>query len=210
MDYSIYKAIDGTGPHFLHAPLKFAANDLVFVIVAIVALTFLIPWRSRRIDRRTGAVMATAAGGLALLLVLPISNAVDRTRPFVTHPHAHLLISHGRDPGFPSDHATGAFAMAMGLWLYDRTIGAVAFMHALDVCSRAPLPVALAGAQALEHLFMRAERHVCQAAPHADARNAELREPGEVRHSRHEQHVHRRELARELLYLALLPDGDRE
>ena len=33
MDYSIYKAIDGTGPHFLHAPLKFAANDLVFVIV---------------------------------------------------------------------------------------------------------------------------------------------------------------------------------
>ena len=44
MDYSIYKAIDGTGPHFLHAPLKFAANDLVFVIVAIVVLTFLFPW----------------------------------------------------------------------------------------------------------------------------------------------------------------------
>src|SRR3954469_19111007 len=130
MDYSIYKAIDGTGPHFLHAPLKFAANDLVFVIVAIVALTFLIPWRSRRIERRTGAVMATAAGGLALLLVQPISNAVDRTRPFVTHPHAHLLISHGRDPGFPSDHATGAFAMAMALWLYDRTIGTIAFVLA--------------------------------------------------------------------------------
>jgi undecaprenyl-diphosphatase len=133
MDYSIYKAIDGTGPHFLHAPLKFAANDLVFVIVAIVALTFLIPWRSRRIERRTGAVLATAAGGLALLLVQPISNAVDRTRPFVTHPHAHLLISHGRDPGFPSDHATGAFAMAMALWLYDRTIGAVAFVLAAIV-----------------------------------------------------------------------------
>lgn len=133
MDYSIYKAIDGVGPHFLEAPLKFAANDLVFVIVAMVALTFLIPWRTRRLERRIGAVLATAAGGIALLLVQPISHAVDRARPFVSHPHAELLISHARDPGFPSDHATGAFAMAMGLWLYDRTIGAIAFVLAAIV-----------------------------------------------------------------------------
>jgi undecaprenyl-diphosphatase len=133
MDYSIYKAIDGTGPNFLHDPLKFAASDLVFVIVAMVALTFLIPWRAHRLERRTGAVLATAAAGLALLLVMPISNAVDRMRPFVAHPHAKLLISHGRDPGFPSDHATAAFAMAMALWLYDRTIGAIAFVLAAIV-----------------------------------------------------------------------------
>src|SRR3954447_26472973 len=130
VDYSIYKAIDGTGPDFLHAPMRFAANDLVFVIVALVALTFLVPWRQRRLERRIGAVMATAAGGVALLLVQPISNAVERARPFVDHPHAKLLISHARDPGFPSDHATGAFAMAMALWFYDRTIGAVALVLA--------------------------------------------------------------------------------
>src|SRR5690242_19499362 len=100
VDYSIYKAIDGTGPSFLHGPLEFAAKDLVFLIVALVALTFLVPWRNRRLERRIGAVLATAAGGIALLIVQPISNAVDRTRPFVTHPHAHLLIAHGRDPGF--------------------------------------------------------------------------------------------------------------
>ena len=130
VDYSIYKAIDGTGPDFLHAPMRFAANDLVFVIVALVALTFLVPWRERRLERRIGAVMATAAGGVALLLVQPISKAVERARPFVDHPHAKLLISHARDPGFPSDHATGAFAMAMALWFYDRTIGAVALVLA--------------------------------------------------------------------------------
>lgn len=133
MDYSIYKSIDDVGPSFLHGPLKFAANDLVFVIVAMVALTFLIPWRARRLERRTGAVLATAAGGIALLLVQPISNAVDRTRPFVAHPHSKLLISHGSDPGFPSDHATGAFAMAMALWLYDRTIGSIALVLAAIV-----------------------------------------------------------------------------
>ncbi len=133
MDYSIYKTIDGAGPDFLHGPMRFAANDLVFVIVALVALTFLIPWRERRLERRIGAVMATAAGGLALLLVQPISNAVDRSRPFVAHPHSDLLISHARDPGFPSDHATGAFAMAMALWFYDRVIGGLAFVLAAIV-----------------------------------------------------------------------------
>src|SRR4029078_6397487 len=39
--------------------------------------------------------------------------------------HAHLLIAHSSDPSFPSDHATGAFALAFGIWLYDRTIGAL-------------------------------------------------------------------------------------
>jgi membrane-associated phospholipid phosphatase len=133
MDYSIYKAIDGTGPDFLHAPMKFAANDLVFVIVAIVALTFLFPWRTRRLDRRIGAVLATAAGGVALLLVQPIANAVERARPFVDHPHAKLLIHHATDPGFPSDHATGAFAMALGLWFKDRVIGGIALVLAAIV-----------------------------------------------------------------------------
>jgi membrane-associated phospholipid phosphatase len=133
MDYSIYKDIDGVGPHFLHAPLKFAANDLVFVIVLMVALTFLIPWRSHLLERRTGAVLATVSAGIALLIVMPIANAVDRTRPFVAHPHSKLLISHGTDPGFPSDHATAAFAMALGLWLYDRTIGAIALVLAAIV-----------------------------------------------------------------------------
>jgi cell division protein FtsW (lipid II flippase) len=77
MDYSIYKAIEDAGPSFLHGPLKFAATDLVFLIVALVAITFLMPWRQHRLERRIGAVMATAAGGIALLLVQPIANAVD-------------------------------------------------------------------------------------------------------------------------------------
>ena len=33
--------------------------------------------------------------------------------------------SRSHDPSFPSDHATGGFALAFGIWLYDRTIGTV-------------------------------------------------------------------------------------
>jgi undecaprenyl-diphosphatase len=60
-----------------------------------------------------------------------ISSLVDRPRPFVTHPHTiHLLIKHAADPGFPSDHATGSFAIATALWLRSRRWGALAFLLA--------------------------------------------------------------------------------
>jgi undecaprenyl-diphosphatase len=102
------------------------ANDLPGILVALVALTFLIPWRRHRRERRAGAVFATVSAALALLINQPISHLVDRTRPYLAHPaHAHLLITRSHDPSFPSDHATGAFALGFAVWLYDRTVGAV-------------------------------------------------------------------------------------
>jgi undecaprenyl-diphosphatase len=124
MDFQIYKAIDASGPHFLHGIFRFCADDLVAIVVVLVALLFLIPWRNRLLDRRRAAVAATAAAGLALLIAQPIADAVDRARPFVAHPsEAHLLIARSTDPSFPSDHATGAFAIAAAVWMYDRTAG---------------------------------------------------------------------------------------
>src|SRR5205823_12433323 len=105
---------------------RFLANDLPAILVVLVALTFLAPWGARRAERRSGAVLATASAGLALLLNQPISHLVDRIRPYLAHPaHAHLLITRSHDPSFPSDHATGAFALGFAVWLYDRTVGAV-------------------------------------------------------------------------------------
>jgi undecaprenyl-diphosphatase len=126
VDYNLFKAINGlSGGSVFDAVFKFFAQDMVVVLIALVALTFLIPWRSRRSERRNGAVLATVSAGLALLINQPIAHLIDRTRPFLAHPsHAHLLISQSHDPSFPSDHATGAFALAFGIWLYDRTIGA--------------------------------------------------------------------------------------
>ncbi len=123
MDYDIYKAIDAAGPHWLDQLFNLVANDLVVVIVAIVAALFLIPWRRLRLERRRAAVIATASAALALLADQPIAHAVDRVRPFVAHPSAELLISRSTDPSFPSDHAAGAFAIAVAVWLYDRVSG---------------------------------------------------------------------------------------
>ncbi|MDX6658566.1 MAG: undecaprenyl-diphosphatase [Solirubrobacteraceae bacterium] len=127
MDYSLYKDINGlSGSSFADGLFKFIANDMTVVLVVAIALIFLIPWERRRAPRRSGAVLATAAAGLGLLVNQPISHAVDRVRPFIAHPgHAHLLIARSTDPSFPSDHATGAFGLAFGIWLYDRTLGGV-------------------------------------------------------------------------------------
>ncbi len=127
MDYSLYKTINGLSGHsFADDLFKFLADDLPAVVVILVAITFLIPWSQQRAERRSGAVLATVAAGLALLINQPIAHAVERLRPYLAHPaHAHLLIARSHDPSFPSDHATGAFALACGIWLYDRTLGTI-------------------------------------------------------------------------------------
>jgi hypothetical protein len=55
LDYHIYRAIDARGPHVVDEAFRYLANDLPAVIVAVVALLFLVPWRRSRLERRRGA-----------------------------------------------------------------------------------------------------------------------------------------------------------
>ena len=60
-----------------------------------------------------------------------ISELVDRARPFVADPHGvHLFASHAADPGFPSDHATAAFAIAVAIVLRKQAWGIFALVAA--------------------------------------------------------------------------------
>jgi undecaprenyl-diphosphatase len=71
---------------------------------------------------------------LALGVGQLVSGLVDRSRPFVDHPgQVHLLIAHARDAGFPSDHATGSFAIATALLMRHRRAGLVALVLAIAV-----------------------------------------------------------------------------
>jgi membrane-associated phospholipid phosphatase len=135
LDYSLYKDINGlTGSSFADSLVKFLGSALPVVMVVLVALAFLVPWRALRVERRVGAVLATAGAGLGLLVNQLIAHGVDRARPYEAHPaHAHLLIARSGDPSFPSDHATGAFALAVGIWLYDRTLGSILLVAAAIV-----------------------------------------------------------------------------
>lgn len=128
MDFDLYRAINGLAGRsdLLDAASRHLSTDLPFAAVAVVALLFLVPWRRHRLERRLGAVSATVSAALALLISQPIAEAADRVRPYLAHPRpSHLLIPASHDPSFPSDHATGAFALALAVWFYDRLAGSL-------------------------------------------------------------------------------------
>jgi undecaprenyl-diphosphatase len=126
MDYRAFKLVNGLAGHSLDGLFRLLATDLAAVMIALVALVFVVRWSRRREARRAGALLGAISAALALTAVQPLSHAIARTRPYAAHPeHAHLLIARSADYSFPSDHAVGAFALAFGIWLYDRTLGSV-------------------------------------------------------------------------------------
>jgi undecaprenyl-diphosphatase len=136
MDFSIYKALNGFAFHHdgWEDVARFLESVAPLFFVALLAALFLArgKWRSR--NARHGVVAAGLSAGLALVLAKVLSDAIARQRPFVDHPHAaHLFIKHAADYGFPSDHASGAFAIAVALLLRHRRAGLLALAMAVAI-----------------------------------------------------------------------------
>jgi undecaprenyl-diphosphatase len=112
-------------------PLLAYINVSEALFVATLVLVFLCANGPRLRGWRRAALAAVLSAGVALAIGKVISEIVDRARPFVVEPHGvHLFTGHAADPGFPSDHATGAFAVAMAIWLRNRKAGSVALLAA--------------------------------------------------------------------------------
>jgi undecaprenyl-diphosphatase len=112
-------------------PLLAYINASEALFVAALVLVFLFANGERRRAWRRAALAAVLSAGVALAIAKVISEIVDRARPFVVEPHGvHLFSAHAADPGFPSDHATGAFAVAMAIYLRNRAWGTVALVAA--------------------------------------------------------------------------------
>jgi undecaprenyl-diphosphatase len=133
MDWSILHTLNNFLYHHdaVEDPLLFYVNISEALFVATLVLVFLFANGDRLRPWRRAAVAAGLSAGLALAVGKVISELVDRARPFVADPHGvHLFSGHAADPGFPSDHATGAFAVAMAIWLRNRRWGTVALVAA--------------------------------------------------------------------------------
>jgi undecaprenyl-diphosphatase len=76
-------------------------------VVALIAVGVVL----RRRALWTAGALALVAAGAALVAGVIVSHVVNRPRPFVAHPQIHSFLHHAADPGFPSDHATAAFAI---------------------------------------------------------------------------------------------------
>jgi undecaprenyl-diphosphatase len=90
------------------------SEPLFIALVIVLAAAGLLLRRPRVL---AASVLAVLAAGASLVVAAVLAHVVDRPRPFVAHPQIHAFLSHAADPGFPSDHATAAFAIAVVLVL---------------------------------------------------------------------------------------------
>lgn len=96
----------------------------IFVLVGIGGSLWLLarPRGPLRWKLASASAALSALVGLALNAVL--SHVWYDARPFVTHPWATVqLVGHARDNGFPSEHATVAFAIAFAVFAFSRRLG---------------------------------------------------------------------------------------
>jgi undecaprenyl-diphosphatase len=86
-------------------------SEPLFIALCVVLVVAGLALKRRTLVLAGG--LAVLAAGLALLVAHVVSSLVDRPRPFVGHPRSIVLfVHHAADAGFPSDHATAAFAIA--------------------------------------------------------------------------------------------------
>jgi undecaprenyl-diphosphatase len=112
-------------------PLLFYVNASEALFIATLAIVFLAARGAAHAAWRRASVAAVLSAGLGLAVGKVISELVDRARPFVADPHGvHLFAAHAADPGFPSDHATAAFAIATAIFLRKRSWGIAALVAA--------------------------------------------------------------------------------
>jgi undecaprenyl-diphosphatase len=132
VDFSLVHDLNGFLVHHdvVEDPLSFyvSAAELLFLGMLIVA--FVVVGGHRRRDAQRAVVAAGLSAGLALAIASLMARVVDRPRPFVAHHGVHLFVAHAADPGFPSDHATAAFAIGVALLLRFRAWGALTLVAA--------------------------------------------------------------------------------
>jgi undecaprenyl-diphosphatase len=112
-------------------PLLFYVSVSEALFIATLAILFLAARGVAHAAWRRASVAAVLSAGLGLAAARVISELVDRARPFVADPGGvHVFSGHAVDPGFPSDHATAAFAIAVAILLRKRGWGIAALVAA--------------------------------------------------------------------------------
>ncbi|HZX56096.1 MAG TPA: phosphatase PAP2 family protein [Ilumatobacteraceae bacterium] len=133
MDSSLYRWINRFADRTSWAHGLFKANAGYGIVLFAVLL--LVAYLNGRQHDDLTAVAASAWAGAAAIVALGIGQliggAIDRARPYETMTNVHLLVDKTTDFSFPSDHATAAGAVAVGLLFANRRLGIVACVLAV-------------------------------------------------------------------------------
>ncbi|HKI66535.1 MAG TPA: phosphatase PAP2 family protein [Solirubrobacterales bacterium] len=133
MDWSLLHTLNDFLFHHdaVEDPVLFYVNASEALFVATLAIVSLAARGERHAGWRQATVAAVLSAAVALAIGQAIADIVDRVRPFVADPHqVHLFAAHAADSGFPSDHATASFAIAVAIFLRKRGWGTFALVAA--------------------------------------------------------------------------------
>lgn len=130
MDFTIFQWINGLAGEnrFLDGIMMFMTDYGPYGF-ALILFLMLLNWRSK--TQRISGFYTGATLAFALALSYGIGQLWPRERPFVAHDHVNVLLHHAADSSFPSDHTTGAFAIAFALWFHNRLLGGMMLILAL-------------------------------------------------------------------------------
>lgn len=128
IDYWLFAAINGQAGRFpwLDASARLLLND--YVVPTVLALALLALWFEHAdlagLDRynQRAVLAATLSAALANAILKGLNLLYFRPRPFAQHA-VHLLFYHPTDSSFPSNAAALGFAIAAGVWFYNRAWG---------------------------------------------------------------------------------------
>ena len=133
MDNSLFRTInrlaDRTG--WAHGPFKANAGYGIVLFAVLLLIAYLDGRHHADLTAVAGSVWAALAALVALGIGQIIGGAVDRARPYETMSNVHVLVDKTTDFSFPSDHATVAGAVAVGLLFANRRWGIVAAVLAV-------------------------------------------------------------------------------
>lgn len=115
----------------LHAPMRLYAEYGVALFAAVLLAAWWWARRDRNPQTMAAALWAPAGALLALGLNQPLVNLIQEARPYTVFPHALVLVAHSPDYACPSDHAVMAGAVAAGVLLTHRRLGAAAAVAAV-------------------------------------------------------------------------------
>ena len=104
--------------------MELSARYALFVVAGLAVVSWFIRSGADR-ERRLAVYTAVASALLAVLVASIIQHLYVHERPFVLRSDVNLLIPHGADPSFPSEHSSAAFAIATGIALYRPRFGLI-------------------------------------------------------------------------------------
>jgi undecaprenyl-diphosphatase len=133
LDFELYEQVNRLADRHSDVAEAFRlfGQEGQLLFLALLAGLFFARGKWRSVNGRHGVAAAGFSALLALGVAQLIGSLWDRPRPYEAHPgEAHLLLAPSPDPSFPSDHATGAYAIAFAILLRHRKAGVVALVLA--------------------------------------------------------------------------------